>query len=179
MDISGDNGFAGHGHAYIPGPPAMFIFLNEIVMDHVKDGLDWCYTSIFLCQWFYCSNLESQRQSICARYWKSVISRFTADSCRTVFSLIAVNLSLCHILWYYVSLTCMSSMLYISLMPLGKNSTACDSEVMGIHRAAPEKQLLKANALVKSNGSGIIEYVCITLNYLCNSFYFRIMVFTN
>lgn len=43
-----------------PGTPAVFVFLNEAVMDHVRDGLDWCYGSIFPCQRVYCCDLECQ-----------------------------------------------------------------------------------------------------------------------
>lgn len=55
-----------------PGPPAMFAFLNEAVMDHLKDGLDLCYSSIFTCQRFYCCDLECRRQSISALHTENL-----------------------------------------------------------------------------------------------------------
>lgn len=32
--------------------------LKDAVMGHVRDGLDWCSSSIFQCQRFYCCDLE-------------------------------------------------------------------------------------------------------------------------
>ena len=43
-----------------PGAPALFVSPSEAVMDHVSDGLDWAYSSIFPCQGFYCCHLECQ-----------------------------------------------------------------------------------------------------------------------
>lgn len=116
-----------------PGPPAMFIFVNEAVMDHVRDRLDYYYTSIFHVIGFIAMILSVSRQSISAHYTENLSYHnlpftliglyFFFASCQ---SLIYILVSLCHILWYYVFVICITSILYMSLIPPGKNSTAFD-----------------------------------------------------
>lgn len=56
-----------------PGPPAMFVFLKKAIKNHVRDGLDWCYSSIFPCQWFYCCDPECLKAvNLCTSSWKSL-----------------------------------------------------------------------------------------------------------
>lgn len=58
MDMIGPMALQDMAMPMAAGPPAMLVFLNEAVMDHVRDGLDWCYSSIFSCQLVYCCDLE-------------------------------------------------------------------------------------------------------------------------
>lgn len=52
-----------------PGLPAMFVSLIVAAMDHVRDRLDWCYSSIFPCQQVYCCDLGCQETiNLCTSY---------------------------------------------------------------------------------------------------------------
>lgn len=60
MDMIGGGRVHDMAMSMASGPPAMFVFLNAAVKGLMRDGLEWCYSSIFPCQLFYCSDLECQ-----------------------------------------------------------------------------------------------------------------------
>ncbi len=136
-----------------PGPPAMFVFLNGAVTDHVRDGLDWCYSSIFPCHRFYSCDPECQDTvNLCTSYWKSLghlmIYPLHIQSNLFFFgnfpSLIYILVSLCHILWCSVCLQHFHAVYLINLS-WGNASAAFDPTYIFIscsHRsAAPGDQL--------------------------------------
>lgn len=116
-------------------PPSMSVFLNEAIKGHVRDGLDWCYSSIFPCQRFYCSDLQCQEAvnlwSI-PSYWKYHDLPFThkvqyfilCQLSTTYIYIFYILVSLWHILWGCVCLIGTLFILYTSLIPLGGNSSA-------------------------------------------------------
>lgn len=115
-----------------PGPPAMFVFLKKAVKNHVRDGLDWCYSSIFPCQQFYCCDPECQKAvNLCTSYWKSLghlmIYHLNRQWVQYFFFGNSPSLAVCHILWCSVCLISTTFILSALLIPLGRNlSTAFD-----------------------------------------------------
>lgn len=159
-----------------PGPPAMFVFLN----DHVRDGLDWCCSSIFLCQRFYCCDLECQEAVnlwSTPSYWKSHDLPFTHKVQYFFFadcpSLIYILVSLWHILWGCVCPIGTLFILYTSLIPLGGNSSAVfDPSYIFISSGHPQCSTRRPTAGLKptlwSRGLRMAQrwYICIVFTFL-------------
>lgn len=178
------------------GPPAMFVFLSGAVMDHVRDGLEWCYSSIFPCQRFYCCDPECQDAvNLCTSYWKSLghLMIYHSHIQNNIFffgncpSLIYNLVSLHHIPWCSLCLQHFHAVYLINLS-WGNSSAAFDPTYIFIScwhpqcstrgRTAGLKPVLWSRAMAGLR-MGPRWYFCNLFPFLFKTFYFILMAYAN